>query len=301
MFVRSHESGWVLHAPAKINLALEVLGRRQDGYHDLETLLTPVRCFDTLIFRPADSLRFSVESHLPGTPSPPADDNNLVVRAVKLLAERAGCEPTGNLHLIKRIPSEAGLGGGSSDAAAALVGANLAWRLGYTREQLSQVASELGADVPFFLGRGAAIGRSRGDVLHGAAIPLGMPVVIVRPDEGLSTPRVFSGLGLERGAVLSDKPNRCGRLAEGLRQGVPIGRISALVKNTLQPVAERMVEAIARIAHAVAKLPVAAHQMTGSGSSYFAVCHSWRNALRTAASLRQMAHINFVCATVTCP
>jgi 4-diphosphocytidyl-2-C-methyl-D-erythritol kinase len=172
MLARSSGSAWEVLAPAKLNLYLEVLGRRADGFHELDTLMTPVRIFDRLYWEPAPSdqpSQFSIE-YDPSTATEiqtaaPADGANLAWRAFALLAKSAGIEPTGRVTLVKRIPVQAGMGGASADAAAALVLGNAAWGLNYARRRLAELAAELGSDVPFFLAGGPAICRGRGELV----------------------------------------------------------------------------------------------------------------------------------------
>ena len=157
MNLRQNERKRIVHAPAKLNLFLEVLGKRADGYHELATLMVPIRLFDTLSFEPTPAvagrpapIEFSLRACDPAS-RVPADSSNLVVRALDLLRERSGCESGAKVELFKRIPTAAGLGGGSSDAAAALRVANRAWQIRWETEKLSSLAAELGSDVPFFL------------------------------------------------------------------------------------------------------------------------------------------------------
>ncbi|MGA2258695.1 MAG: hypothetical protein ABSG53_28850, partial [Thermoguttaceae bacterium] len=148
----------VIQTPAKLNLFFEVLGKRSDGYHEIETLMCPIGWYDTLCFRGASSEELdlecqwgSVASGGSGFEEVPRDGKNLVLRAVDLVRRRTGTKQGARLRLTKRIPTAAGLGGGSSDAAAALVAANLGWRLGLSLPELASLAAELGSDVPFFL------------------------------------------------------------------------------------------------------------------------------------------------------
>ncbi|WP_442482705.1 4-(cytidine 5'-diphospho)-2-C-methyl-D-erythritol kinase [Aeoliella sp. SH292] len=289
MFVERSQNGWVVHAPAKINLALEVLGRQPDGFHQVETLLVPVRLFDTLTYTPSpEPLRFSVE------PSATVDaallqenqDHNLVVRALRDLANHAGVQPTGNWRLTKRIPMEAGLGGGSSDAAAALVLSNQAWGLNLPLEQLGPIAANLGTDVPFFLTPGPAIGTNRGEQLQSVPNMPRSPLVIVQPPEGLATPAVFNALGFERGAKVAGAGGRCSRLAGLMGAGCSAAAWRPYVRNCLQAAATKLSAWMERIARVMDEMPVVAHQMTGSGSAYFGVCRTWREARRLAQALR---------------
>ena len=159
-------------APAKINLFLEIHGKRHDGFHELETVMSTVNLYDRLRFRLRgdDQIRLSIANRHSrdfGSVHIPDDDRNLVVKALKLLRSRSsapsnhalGCDVT----LFKKIPAEAGLGGASSNAAAALIAGNQFWDLGFSRNQLEGMAAELGSDVPFFLSGGAAICRGRGE------------------------------------------------------------------------------------------------------------------------------------------
>ena len=139
-----------LHAPAKINLGLHVLRRRSDGYHDIETVLLRVSWHDVLSVAPAATLRFTCSD-----PALPTGEANLCVAAAKALAVEAGIDEGAALRLDKRLPYGAGLGGGSSDAAATLMLLADFWKLDCSQGQLHDVAAALGADVPFFLGAGA--------------------------------------------------------------------------------------------------------------------------------------------------
>lgn len=302
MFFERSKNGWVVHAPAKINLALEVLGRRTDGYHQVETLLVPVRLFDTLTYSPSsDPLQLSVDitPQCRTTSGTDLEHSNLAVQAIRRLAQVSGQNATGQLKLTKRIPIQAGLGGGSSDAAAALVVANAAWNLGYSTQQLASVARGLGTDVPFFLFGGAGLGAGRGEQIASVSIPAGVPIVLVQPPVGLSTPQVFQALGLALGEMRAAGVSRCRQLAMHLASGGSIAACKQLVHNCLQRAAVGLNSWVGRIADAMDKLPVLAHQMTGSGSGYFAVCRTWREACSIASQLRA-GPWQFVAATQTC-
>ncbi|HEX77797.1 MAG TPA: 4-(cytidine 5'-diphospho)-2-C-methyl-D-erythritol kinase [Dehalococcoidia bacterium] len=165
-------------APAKINLTLEVLGKRPDGYHQVKSLFQTIALCDTLFFEPSGELEFSCTRRDLEHPG------NLVVEASRRLQEAAGREQGARIHLEKRIPVAAGLGGGSSDAAAALIGLNRLWGLGWSRDQLWPVACALGSDVPFFLYGGTALVEGRGDeVTPLPALPRQW-VLLLRPPIG---------------------------------------------------------------------------------------------------------------------
>jgi 4-diphosphocytidyl-2-C-methyl-D-erythritol kinase len=146
-----------LKAYAKINLTLEVLAKRPDGYHEVASILQTVSLADTLTFEPGETLDFSCD--VPNLQSP----NNLVLKAAKLLREATGCTRGAAIHLTKRIPIAAGLGSGSTDAAATLVGLNQFWELNLSLDKLTDLAVQLGSDVAFFLYGGTALAKGRGE------------------------------------------------------------------------------------------------------------------------------------------
>jgi 4-diphosphocytidyl-2-C-methyl-D-erythritol kinase len=144
-------------APAKLNLSLEVLGRRPDGYHELATVFQTVGLYDELTFEPADELTLEVDDPTLAT------EQNLVVRAARRLQEAAGRQLGARIRLVKRIPTAGGLGGGSADAAAALRGLRRLWQLDLDDARLAAIAATLGADVPFLLRGGTALARGIGE------------------------------------------------------------------------------------------------------------------------------------------
>lgn len=292
MNLRQNESKQVAHAPAKLNLFLDVFGRRSDGYHDLATLMVPVRWFDSLIFapdRPADrqvgSIRFSLHRHA-ATDQIPADSSNLVPRALELFRQRSGCELGANVKLVKRIPSGAGLGGGSSDAATALRMANRAWKIGWDLERLSTLAAEIGSDVPFFLEHGAAVCRGRGERIERLSGIAALDVVILKPPQSLATADVYAALDrLPTPAVSLTDPPGLTALVGALQRG-SVGGIGRWIFNRLQAAATQLSEWIDRVRAAFDRLDFIGHQLSGSGSAYFGICRHARQARRLAAVLR---------------
>lgn len=293
MHVQWSRSGLEVWAPAKLNLFLEVLAKRTDGYHELETLMTPIAWYDTLTFAVDSTGEISLSTErlaqVPSSDSArlptnvaealPTGDQNLVVRAVKLLRERSGVKLGARLHLIKRIPMAAGMGGGSSDAAAALVAANEGWKLGWSREQLAPLAAELGSDVPFFLGSGPAICRGRGEKIEPLANLGPLHFVVARPPVGLSTAQVY------RACQPATQPKSVSKLVEALRSGW-IGRAGQRLHNQLEPAAARLCSWIERLRAEFSRLDFLGHQMSGSGTSYFGLCRHAHHARRMAATLR---------------
>src|SRR5436190_7755582 len=191
-----------LRAPAKLNLFLDVLGRRGDGFHDLETLMVPIRLADqvsmTRTHPTVQPSEISLDVHTcwpmqtPDLlPVVPAGAHNLVVRSLKLLQERTGSAFGARVELVKRIPMAAGLGGGSSDAAAALRLANRVWQVNWDDDRLADLAAELGSDIPFFLSHGAAICRGRGERVERLPPLPPLYFVIVKPVDALGTGEVY--------------------------------------------------------------------------------------------------------------
>jgi 4-diphosphocytidyl-2-C-methyl-D-erythritol kinase len=179
-----------IEAPAKINLFLEVLGKRQDGYHEIVTVMQTVGIFDTLEVNETEALAIEVE----GIPIPPGGEN-LVLKAARALAETAGIHRGARFKLIKRIPPGAGLGGGSSDAVAALLALNRVWGLKASREDLAGVAARVGSDLPFFLHGGTALCRGRGEIVEPLSPLPALPLLIVWPGLALSTTAVYEAMG----------------------------------------------------------------------------------------------------------
>ncbi len=190
------------HAPAKLNLALHVRRRRADGYHDIESVFAFTGFGDTLTGEAADALTLTVEGEFADAAGQGGD--NLVLRAARALADAAGVKANARLHLVKRIPVAAGLGGGSADAAAALRLLNRLWGLDWSHARLAEIAAGLGADVPACVTSRTALGSGRGDALAPWPQDLaGTPVLLVNPRVAVPTPPVFAGWdGVDRGGIV---------------------------------------------------------------------------------------------------
>lgn len=287
MLVRDQINAITLAAPAKLNLFLKVLGKRADGYHELETLMVSIGLYDTLRISADPSGDLSLSCHdagtiLPGDPPrelPPVDRANLVLRAAELLRETTGVRHGARIELVKRIPLAAGLAGGSSDAAAALVGLNRLWRLDLTSSELHELAAQLGSDVPFFLcSSAAAICRGRGEIIEPQALPLRLHFVIARPRTGLSTALVF------KHCRPSSTPWSARDLADAWARS-DLNRTASYFHNTLQEPAERLNSEVVTLKAWFARQPFVGHMMSGSGTSYFGLCRSRRQAMQLASRL----------------
>jgi 4-diphosphocytidyl-2-C-methyl-D-erythritol kinase len=281
-------------APAKVNLFLELIRKRPDGYHDLETLMASVDLCDEIAIGPANEespqeLSFTsgwiVEPDLRHTMAdaafgvlPPAD-KNLAFRAIELLRRECRVTSGAVISLSKRIPAEAGLGGASSDAAAALIAGNAFWKLQLSADQLSGLAAQLGSDVPFFLQGGWALCRGRGEIV----VPQeGLPpiwVVILRPPFGLSTPKVYAQ------CQIPAKQQSVEELLSALRNRDEKA-LSLQLQNRLWPAAVVIEPRLAEFPEIFRSAGLLAHQMSGSGSSYFGVTFDRGKAIAAATFLR---------------
>lgn len=262
-------------AYAKINLSLEVLGRRDDGYHEVVTVLHTVGLWDTLGLAPALALSF--------TCSDPALDgeDNLVLRAARLLQQATGARQGAAITLAKGVPVAAGLGGGSSDAAATLKALNRLWGMGLSLEALAELAIALGADVPFFLRGGCALGRGRGEVLTPLPPLVGRWAVIVCPPGGSAdkTARLYS--------LLSEEEFTSGDITQGLATGLLEGKLGpAYGYNTFERVAPQAFLEHEREVRAFRQAGAPSVHLTGAGPSLYTVLPSERRAQEIARALR---------------
>ena len=254
----------MLRASAKVNLALEVLGKRGDGYHEIATVLQAVDLFDRLTVETADALSLHADD-----PELPTDEGNLVMRAARLLQKSAGIETGARIELQKRIPVAAGLGGGSSDAAATLWGLNRLWGLRWPRARLQELAVELGMDVPFFLGTGRAVARGRGERLQALPGGGGYALVLVNPRAPLSTREVYGRVP----AGWHAEPTGTERVIEALRRR-NVATLAAALTNNLERVVEPVLPVIGRMKAALLAAGALGAIMSGSGPTVFGLARS---------------------------
>jgi 4-diphosphocytidyl-2-C-methyl-D-erythritol kinase len=275
MLRERHPEPVVVQAPAKINLHLEILGKRADGYHDLETLMVAVDLCDELEFYPDESGSLSLTCDLPELSCGP---DNLVTKAAERLRNKTGATVGARIHLRKRIPMQAGLAGGSSDAAAALSGLNRLWKLGLSTNELAEVGAEVGSDVNFFLFGPCAWCTGRGERVEPVALGRQLDIVLISPAGGLSTAAVFQKV------VLAP------HLREGnaIRSAVQLGDIEEIGRhlfNRLQESAEALCPEVKDVRQKLEATKPAGVLMTGSGSTVFALCRDRDEAIRVASHL----------------
>lgn len=266
--------GLRLTAAAKVNLALEVLGKRADGYHEVATVMQTVDLVDRLVLEDADELALTSSS-----PDVPGDDSNLALRAASALRDAAKVDAGVRIRLDKRIPVAAGLGGGSADAAAVLLGLNRLWRLRWAHARLAEVAVTLGMDVPFFLEGGVAVGTGRGEKLSAiGGAPLAL--VLVNPGRPLSTAAVY---GRVTPAMYSTGEHAQG-MVEALRTRKP-ARVAASLYNGLESAVADVSPELTRMRAALVAAGALGAVMSGSGPTVFGVARSFEQARQIRARL----------------
>lgn len=251
-----------LAAPAKLNLFLHVVGKRADGYHLLQSVFVLIDWADTLHVEVRADGQLSRHDVLGGAHAQPLPADDLCLRAARLLQTETGCTLGADIHLEKRLPAGAGMGGGSSDAATTLLALNRLWGCRLPLQRLMALGLKLGADVPFFLGGGPALVEGIGEILHPLVLPEQRFVVLKGP-AGLATKDIFSSQLLamsENLAIVAGFP-ALARTAENLVDG--FGR------NDLQPAAEEISSEVRDALHQLSETFGNA-RMTGSGAAVFA-------------------------------
>jgi 4-diphosphocytidyl-2-C-methyl-D-erythritol kinase len=282
--------GVTVRAPAKINLELRVGPLRPDGYHELATVFHAVAVFDDLTAVPGEPGEgISIVIHGPQAAHVPVDGSNLAVRAARLLADRVGLvDADVRMQLHKQIPVAGGMAGGSADAAAALVACDALWQTGLDREQLHELAAELGSDVPFSLLGGTAIGSGRGERLIPALARGEYHWVVALADHGLSTPAVYAEIDRMRAAGLvpqpSDEPEIGDRLMQALRAG-DAEALGACLVNDLQPAACSLAPALERALDVGRKVGALGGMVSGSGPTMVFLARDSSHALDLAVAL----------------
>jgi len=267
-------------APAKINLTLRVLGKRPDGFHEIETLIVPIGLHDRLTVEEAPEWTFACDD-----PTIPGDDTNLVVRAARLFAAETGTGDKLRIRLSKSIPHGAGLGGGSSDAAATLRALDQFHSTHLPRETLIQMAAKLGSDVPVFIDGGAAWCRGRGEIVEPIQFPTRLPLLLLKPPFAVPTPWAY-------------KHWQNSRELEGIPyepQQFPWGTL----ENALErPVFEKYLLLATMKQWLLTQPEVSAALMSGSGSTIFAVLRDEGSGGQVAARARELYGELWSCYTV---
>ena len=288
----------ILRAPAKLNLALHVFSKRRDGYHNLETLLQRVRLFDTILIKSAPleiRVRCIWDNRARIKTPLPQGQKNLAYHAAQCLSRVFKIKKGVTIAIRKRIPLAAGLGGGSSDAAAVLLGLNRLWKLNCSKKKLMALGASLGSDVPYFiLETPFAVARGRGEKLKAVPVPRGFKLwhCVIKPPFGISTQEAYRRCRPSLTARMPDARILLGQIKSG--QGREI------FYNNLESVLGSRSAEIQRLKGLLIKEGASMALMSGSGSAVFGIFRSKAGAQRAAKALKSKNKIWQVFVASTC-
>ncbi len=263
-----------LRAPAKINWFLSVLARRNDGYHDIYSLMHRVSLYDDLLFYNADTIEVICDADIPL-------EDNLVYKAASLLQKHTSCRKGIKIILHKNIPISAGLGGGSSDAAFTLLGLNTLWGLGLTKRELTAIGIEIGSDVPFFLNGSSALIEGRGEKITHANITVSMVLLLVKPPVPVSTAWAYKNL-----KKLTKRTIDIKLFCQALNRG-DFASLSNMLKNDLEKAVVKRYPLVGKIKDSLSEHGASISAMSGSGPTVFGVFESTEKASSAAHELGQ--------------
>lgn len=250
-------------APAKINLFLEILGKRSDSYHELETVMQEISLCDYLYMEESDKdVLFSCSN-----PGLAAGEDNLVVKAVRLFQKESGISKGVKVFLDKKIPVGAGLGGGSSDAAATLAGLNKLWKTGYDEKKLMSLAGKLGSDVAFFVLGKTALCRGRGEVVTSHPCEAKYHYILIYPKFEISTAMVYNNFKIG----LTKNLKNVSSFLQQLATGDP-DKVGACLYNRLEEVVLRLYPGVETIKNVLAAYAFGGVLLSGSGSALYGLC-----------------------------
>ena len=285
-----------VHAPAKVNLILRILDRRPDGYHNLWSIMHTVALEDAVTMRASSQRGIRLACNVGGLS---VDHTNLVWRAASAVLDRAQLSVGVDIELYKRVPMGAGLGGGSSDAAATILGLNQSLQLGWSREKMAEVGQALGSDVAFFLFAPSAIVSGRGESVRPVTIEGGRWIVLVKPTFGIETKWAYQELVATRAAVRQLSADH-GELDR--RDRLTWGQVAASVENDFEiPVFTKHPQ-LGEIKRFLLKRGAQFALLSGSGATVFGLFEEESTARRAGAELAQDAELNlFVVPTCSGP
>jgi len=269
-----------IKAPAKINIGLNIINKREDGYHNLETLFYPINLYDNIIIKPADSLKFNTDSDFLAS-----ENDNIVLKAVRLLERESGEKINVEIRLEKNIPVGAGLGGGSSDGAAVLKALNKAYSLNLSEDRLISLALELGSDVPFFIRSTPSLASSRGEILTPVNFSISSPVLIVNPGIHISTKWAFQN-------ILPGKWHT--GLFDLLKENGDIKSLKSGILNDFETICLQHYPELKNIKDKLYFYGADFALMSGSGSSFFGIFPSSEQAQTALEYFSQLNYFTFI-------
>lgn len=269
-----------IQARAKINIGLFVKGRRSDGFHELESFFQEIDFYDIVTVKPSDQLSFETDSTALS-----AEQDNLCLRAARLLKEQKSISGA-DIKLQKNIPIGAGLGGGSSDAAAVLRGLNILYDLHITDDELQDLGSRLGSDVPFFIRGGSAHVSGRGEVIRSVDGRLDYSIVLVLPEVFISTPWAYKNLNLGL-----TKKNHNIKLQGFELQQYPLSAFQENFKNDFENLVYKTYPDLKKIKQKLSELGAEFASLSGSGAAIYGLFSNAEKAGAAAETLKNMYRV----------
>ncbi len=284
-------SSLVLKAPAKINWSLYVLNKREDGYHNILSLMQCVELYDTLTFEHSDVIEVITDMDI-------LYSQNLVYKAALSLKSYAGIKNGAKIILKKEIPSGAGLGGGSSDAAYTLIGLNKLWGLRLKNDELKIIGSRLGSDVPFFFHCPMAIAEGRGEILNPLKIDKSYALLLIKPSVSISTAWAYENIGANYKAneltKTGHKDNNIKLIYDALKTG-DISSLKSMIHNDFEEIIIEKYPVIGSLKQRLLDAGASAAIMSGSGSTVFGLFENMDKAVN--ASGQFSSHWNMIVLT----
>lgn len=280
-----------LRAMAKINLGLDVIGKREDGYHEVRMIMQTIKMYDMLEIRRKSSQGISLSVNLPYVP---CDERNLVYRSAKLLMDEFGVKEGLTMKLAKTIPVAAGMAGGSSDAAAAFVGVNRLFRLGLSRKELMERAVQIGADVPYCIMRGTALAEGIGEKLTELPPLPDCYILIGKPAVNVSTKTAYENLNLEK---IGKRPDIDGMIRDIRNQD--LYTMTEKMENVFEPGIVEKYPVIGEIRDFMTKRGAIKAMMSGSGPTVFGIFDDAGRVRSAAKALKASGLARTVFATRT--
>ena len=282
-----------LKAPAKVNLFLEILGKRDDGYHEIETIMQEIDLADSLQFEETQE-GVTLECN---DKNIPANQDNLVCKAANLILEECGIKKGVLINLEKNIPVGAGLGGGSSDAATTLKALNSLWKVGLNNEELMGFAAKLGSDIPFFINGKTALCRGRGELITPVEVRNRMDYIILFPRVHISTETIYKNLKID----LTKKRKDVSFFLAALKYSEVAG-ISKLLFNRLEEIIFATYPDLLQVKSTLESFDFCGLSISGSGSAFFGLCNDRHQAgvIKSKIELSGMGNV-FVATNVITP
>ncbi|MBE3592107.1 MAG: 4-(cytidine 5'-diphospho)-2-C-methyl-D-erythritol kinase [Thermoanaerobacter sp.] len=274
-------------AYAKINLSLDVLGKREDGYHEISTIMQSIDLADILEFEKSDAIEILCDN-----PKVPVGEDNLIVKVINLLKEKYQKKEGILVRLNKKIPLAAGLAGGSADAAATIVALDKLWNLNMSKEEKKEIALKVGTDVPFCLEGGTKLAKGIGEIFENLKVP-SMSLLLVKPDIEISTKEIY-----DRWDRVNFKSHHATFLvAQAIQEG-NIYKIAKNIKNDLELVTSRQCEVINQIKEELLKKGALGCVMSGSGPTVYGIFDDLERLKRAYEDLKEVYSFVFFSKTI---